>query len=814
MRIFATMLHLRILTFLALLSLSSYAQHSIRGKVTDSETQSPLPGVTVYIPDLKKGSVSNAEGMFVLDGLPKGKFLVELKFVGYTSWVQPIQVDGSVELTVSLTSVVTELNEVVVTGISHTTELKRNPIPITTINNQALVENTSSNVIENISKKPGMSQISTGAAISKPVIRGLSYNRIITLYDGIRQEGQQWGDEHGIEIDEFSVDRVEVIKGAGSLMYGGDGLGGVIHLLGPSPVAPGSLIGNWKSNYQTNNGLVGNSVMVAGNRNGIYWMLRGSQKIAKAYSNAFDGKVFNSGFHEKNFNAMLGINRKWGYSELAVSSFDQTVGLVEGERDSNGKFTRLKNDNGTEVETTTTTDELNSYSLFIPQQTIQHLRITNTSNIYFDGSRAQVNLGFQRNQRNEFGNVLDEDEAELSFDLKTLNYNLIYFFPALSAWEFSVGTSGMTQENKNRGEEFIIPEYRLFDWGAFGFVKRPIGKLDVAGGLRYDQRSLTIDPLYLDAEGNPTDDPSMTQKFSQANLTFSNLSASAGLTYEFSNQFTGKFNISRGFRAPNISELASNGQHEGTLRYEYGNYDLKPETSLQLDASVLLNSEHVTAEFSAFQNTIDHYIYTEKLLASNGLDSIPDPTDPSPAYQYIQGNAELFGGELMIDIHPHPLDWLHFENSFSIVRGINTSSQENDSAKYLPFIPAPRLQSELRANIKKMGNYFSNTFFKIEYNYFWKQNQVLLENGTETPTPSYSLWNLGMGTEIKSKKGSPLFQFYFTINNVLDKAYQHHLSRLKYAAENPVTGRVGVFNMGRNFSFKISVPITFRKATA
>jgi iron complex outermembrane receptor protein len=113
-----------------------------------------------------------------------------------------------------------------------------------------------------------------------------------------------------------------------------------------------------------------------------------------------------------------------------------------------------------------------------------------------------------------------------------------------------------------------------------------------------------------------------------------------------------------------------------------------------------------------------------------------------------------------------------------------------------------------------MGNNFSNTFFKIEYNYSWKQNQVLLENGTETPTPSYSLWNLGMGTEIKSKKGSPLFQFYFTINNVLDKAYQHHLSRLKYAAENTATGRVGVYSMGRNFSVKISVPITFRKANA
>ena len=192
---------------------------------------------------------------------------------------------------------------------------------------------------------------------------------------------------------------------------------------------------------------------------------------------------------------------------------------------------------------------------------------------------------------------------------------------------------------------------------------------------------------------------------------------------------------------------------------------------------------------------------------------VPDPGDPAPAYRYVQGHAVLNGGEFLIDLHPHPFDWLHFENSFSFVNAINKSRDHVDSAKYLPFIPAPKFQSELRANLKKIGKVFSNAFVKIDYNYFWKQDRVLLENGTETPTSSYSLWNAGIGSEIVNKRNDVLFSIYISANNLFDVAYQNHLSRLKYAPENPSTGRIGVFNSGRNFSFKLIVPIDFKKRT-
>jgi len=797
--------------FLLLCRLSLSAQQSLTGKISDADDQSPIPGATIYFPDLKRGVVSDQNGAYYIDHLPMGKFLVEFKFVGYSSEVRTVEIVGVTRFDIALSSKATELNEVVITGISQSSELKSNPIPIVTMSALALTKNTSTNLIDNISKLPGINQITTGGAISKPVIRGLSYNRIITLFDGIKQEGQQWGDEHGIEIDEFSVERVEIIKGAGSLMYGSDGIGGVINFLAPDPVPQGRIEGRWISNYQTNNGLIANSVHNAGNIKGIYWLVRASNKNARPYSNRYDGKVFNSAFRETDLNGFMGINRAWGYSQLSISSFSQSVGIIQGQRDAEGRFLYEQNVNGQPEEVLASSDDLQSYSLFIPHQSIIHKRIASTNSVHLGLSRMQVNVSYQNNQRQEFGNVLDENEKSLFFDLTTLNYNVNFFLPEKSDRQISFGTSGMGQNNQNKGKEFLIPEYSLFDWGVFGFVKQTINSLNLSGGIRYDQRQVHTDALYLDGQGNSTQPGNGDQKFQQSSPRFANVTGSFGISDKLTKQLTAKVNLSKGFRAPNLAELSSNGRHEGSFRYEYGNSALKAEDSYQVDAGIIFQTEHITTEMSLFYNDINHYIYIEKLLASDGSDSIPNPSEPAKAYQYVQGHAVLNGGEFLFDLHPHPFDWLHVENSFSFVKARNKSA--SDSARYLPFTPAPRFQSELRANIQKMGKFLSKVYIKLEYSYNWRQDRAFLENGTETVTPSYSLWNTGLGTDVVSAKGKTLFSFYFTITNLFDKAYQSHLNRLKYAPINPATGRAGVYNMGRSASFKIVVPFTFRKET-
>lgn len=798
-------------TFFLLLfsSGASLAQYALEGKVIDAYSEQPVIGASVYLPDLKKGAITNQQGIFRIDNVSRGKFLLQIKSIGYASLVRQIDVRGSMQITLSLSSSITELNEVVISGVSHSTELKKNPIPVVTVPAEALLKNHAFNIIDNITRKPGVDQISTGSAISKPVVRGLSFNRVITLYDGVRQEGQQWGEEHGVEIDEFSVERVEIIKGAGSLMYGSDGIGGVINFLPADPVHEGVVEGQWQSNYQSNNGLISNSLSNSGNIKGLYWAARISQKLARAYQNKYDGRVLNSGFRENDFSLVAGLNKSWGYTQFSAMSFNQNVGMVEGERDSNGKFLLPTNVNGAEEMVTATDEQLKSYTLYTPNQGIRHLRFANSTNIFWNNVRSQLNVGYQNNKRKEFGNVLDENEEELFFDLHTVNYSAIVYLPETNAWNFSIGTSGMWQRSVNRGEEFLIPEYDLRDWGAVVFAKKNFSKLDVAAGLRFDHRGLSISSLHLDEEGRPTRNSSAFQKFAAADLAFFNYSATAGATYQFTDIFSLKINASRGFRAPNISELASNGSHEGSLRYEYGNYALKPETSFQADVALLFNAPHLSLEASVFSNIINNYIYVEKLLSKDGSDSIPDIEDPVPAYRYTQGKALVTGGELLLDIHPHPLDWLHFENGLSVVYSQNKSA-DNDTAKHLPFTPAPRLQSELRADVKRWKK-FSALFFKIQHQWYGAQNRVFLENGTETETASYSLWNTGLGLDLNKRSQGKLLSFYFSVNNIFSTAYQHHLSRLKYAPENPITGRAGVFNIGRNFSFRIIVPITFKK---
>jgi iron complex outermembrane receptor protein len=252
--------------------------------------------------------------------------------------------------------------------------------------------------------------------------------------------------------------------------------------------------------------------------------------------------------------------------------------------------------------------------------------------------------------------------------------------------------------------------------------------------------------------------------------------------------------------------MGSNGIHEGTLRYELGNPDLKAETSLQLDYSLGYNSEHVSADLDLFTNRIDNYIFLAKLQSVSGSDSL---VDGNSVFKYTAGNATLAGGELTIDIHPHPLDWLHFENSFSLVNGVQ--KDQPDSSRFLPMIPAAKFTSDLKAASGSLGRHLKNSFVKIGVDYYFRQNHFYAAYGTETETPSYTLLNLSLGTDVHSNNKT-LFTCIISAENLLDEAYQSHLSRLKYAPQNFASGRKGVYNMGRNIGFKVIIPFQISKA--
>lgn len=775
---------------------------SLYGTITDAKTGEALVGASIYFSDLKSGSVSNAQGEYKIKNLPQGRYLIEVSFLGYASIVDHVLLNGDIEKNFSLTSSVVENEAVTVTGVSSASSVRKSPVPVDILKRQDLLRTPSTNLIDALSKTPGVSQISTGPAISKPTIRGLGYNRLVVVNDGVRQEGQQWGDEHGIEIDEYSVNKAEVLKGPASIMYGSDALAGVINILTNVPVAEGTIKGNIFSNYQTNNGMIGLNGNLAGNINGFNWNIYGTHKSAFDYTNKYDGRVFNSKFNEGDMGGYIGINKSWGYSHLLVSKFSQNLGLIEGDRDDvTGQFMKLINSQGMEDRVIAVGDDFKSRSPFLPRQHIEHFKVSTDNSFRTGNGRITVNLGFQRNQRQEFGNVLNPGEKGLFFELKTLSYNIQYHFPQNKDWETTIGINGMQQNNENKGAETLIPAYTLFDVGAFIYAKKSFQKLTVSGGIRADNRSLDSKELKEASE----------LRFEKFTKDFSNVSGSAGLSYEAGKDVTLKINVARGFRAPSIPELSSNGAHEGTNRYEYGERDLKSETSLQIDGGIDLNSEHVSLSVSLFYNNINHFIYYRKLSSAFGGDSLINVNGNSnTAFRFDQNNARLYGAEFNLDIHPHPLDWLHIENTFSYVRGL--MSEEHDGSKNLPFIPAARLMTDLRGDFSKKGDWIRNAYVNLELDNTFAQNNPFTGYNTETSTRGYTLLNAGIGTDIICRSKT-LFSIYLAANNITDVAYQNNLSRLKYTAENTVTGRMGVFNMGRSFSVKLNIPLDFTPRT-
>ena len=791
-----------ILSFFIFISVHAFAKNtpcklkgSLSGVITDGATGKPLSGVSVFISETRSGTTTNAKGEYFINSISEGTHLAEYSHVGYSTLALQITIMGDTKKDVILNTSVVENNAVVVTGVSRASQLKKVPFQVAVMRKEELQQTTSTNIIDAITRKAGVSAISTGPAISKPVIRGLGYNRVLTMNDGVRQEVHQWGDEHGIEIDEASVNKIEILKGPASLVYGSDAMAGVVNIITNVPTPSNTLKANIGSNYQTNNRLRSVYGNVAGNVNGFNWNLYGSAKASADYKNKYDGYVHNSKFNEHNTGGYIGYNGSWGFSHLLVSSFNLKTGLIEGARDAAGNFLKVLPGG---IEIPASVSDFKSTAPAIPYQHIRHFKIATDNNFKIGANNLTLNIGFQRNQREEIVNPDDAAERALYFDLKTTTYAAQFHLKEKNGWKPSIGTNGMYQTNTNRGVEQLIPNYNLTDAGVFIFTEKDFDKLTISGGLRYDKRHLVASQLF---------DEFGAAKGAAFTKNFSNVSGSAGFAYEVNKNVNLKLNIARAFRAPSIPELASNGVHEGTVRYEYGDQSLKSEVSTQADASVELNSTHVSFNLAGYVNSFRNFIFYRKLESVNGGDSIIIINGANnTAFRFDQRKASLAGLEATLDIHPHPIDWLHFQNTFSFVAGSLKESVEG--TKNLPFIPAPKLLTELRGDFKKTGHNIKNFYVKLEMDNTFRQSRAFTAYNTETATPDYTIFNAGVGTDVSDKKGKTLFTLNFAANNLSDVAYQSHLSRLKYAPQNLATGRNGVFNMGRNFSLKVNVPFS------
>jgi len=754
------------------MSTSLFSQQALQGQIEDPEGN-PLVGATIYLPELKRGTSSDEQGRFRLNDLPAGRHFLVVSYVGYASKTLEVNPAETPELSITLEEAHIEATEVVVTGLSRAHDRRRNPVPLSILRPEFFEHSRAESLAEGLARVPGISVLSTGPAIGKPVIRGLSHNRVIVVQDGLRQEGQQWGDEHGLEIDAQSVHRAEIFRGPASLLYGSDGIAGVISLESPPPVEEGHFRGGLSTAYHSNNRRREHGLFAALNNGTWNARLQGRLVDAQNFRNARDGVVFNSGFSQRSGQAAVGVQRPWGSSRLLLGTFNQKVFLPGGERDPTTGA--LLPEEG-------------------PFQKINHHRAVWQNQLLFEESALRFTIGAQQNRRREFehGNT-----PELFFDLRSLHYDLKYFLSPADDWELTLGGNGMAQWSFNKAEEVLVPEYRLHDEGVFAFARKSLQRWEFSGGLRFDHR------FVHGLEWRDEDDQPV---FTDFRRNFQELSGSLGAAFLPDEHLSLKLNLSKGFRSPNIAELGSNGVHEGTFRYEVGNTDLQPERSYELDLSVLWNTPHLSLSVSPFLNIIDRFIFLEKLGAQAGGDSlILADGELLPVFRFTQNDARLWGGELSLDFHPHPLDWLHLEQRFSAV----WAEQRNAPERFIPFIPPPRYDLELRLDLLRKHPRLRRFWLETDIEHHFAQNRALTANDFETPTPAYTLWNAALGVQFVNRRGQHVLSLLLAGRNLLDKAYQSHLSRLKYAPENPLTGERGISEMGRNFVMKLTVPLQF-----
>ncbi len=813
------------------------AQASLRGKVTDSKSNNILNGATIYIPDIKTGATSMADGTYEIKNIPEGTYLVEVTLLSYATKLSTIDIKKNTAKDFQMDPSPTQLKDVIVTGVISPTDKQKNPVPVTVVNYNYILQNSSTNVIDAITKVPGVSGITDGQSITKPVIRGLGYNRVLTINDGVEQVDQPWFDEFGIEADPDAVNRYEILKGPASLAYGSDAIAGVVNLIPEQPLPEGETKADIMYNYQTNNGLMNAMAHIAGTKNGISWSARVDNTMAHAYQNQNDSYVLNSQFSNFNTDGTIGIHRKWGYTQLHAGYFEMHTGIVDGTRDSaTGQQERPVAypdlNGGDPTYELPTHQEQVTYTPFVINQRIRHSKIVWDNSFAVGDGKIKAIVSWQKNSRQENNDPTVPNTPIIFYSSNAITYDLRYIFPERNGFNMSVGANGVYQSSKSLGLLLLIPNYNYFQIGGFAIGSKQIGNLTLSGGVRYDTRTFNGLDHWVDSttqEPAEANADNAFHEFEGFKSNFNGLSFSAGGAYNFTKNVHAKVNIARGWRAPNVAECGANGVHDGTVVYEIGDHTLTPETSLEEDVTFGVNSKDVDFEINAFNNSINDFIYSRGLQSVFGGDSINNTLNAvglgaAPVYKYTQGKANLYGGEVELNIHPAAAPWVELYSTVSLVYG--GLKNVPASVKYLPFVPPTRITSDLKFNIITPGHCVQNAYLKFGVQSYSQQKNIYQQyaiysglntaltpyeyEASQSATKGYILFSAGLGGNIISK-GHTFCQLYLICNNLFNTAYMDYMSRFKYYPVNYTTGRVGVFNMGRNLSIKVLVPIDLKK---
>ncbi len=780
-------------TSLSLFSLF-YAQetYNVKGIVVNTNNKVPVKGANIILNDLS--TTSSKKGTFSFKNVKKGTYTIRVIHSEYATKLIALNINGNTEkVIIDLEEVNNTLEEVKILGKSEKQKAHELPTTLVRISEEFMNSNRENSLMQTLSKIPGVSTINIGSGQSKPIIRGLGFNRVSVVQNGIKHEAQQWGNDHGLEIDQYGLEKINIIKGAASLSYGSDAIAGVIDIQQPKIPSINSFNGEVNLLAESNNNLLGTSTGLQARKEKWYYRTRFT------YRNYADYKVPTDKINYKSYIFELHNNRlrnTAGNEANAAFSFGYASDSFKSETFFSNVYAKsgfFANAHGLEVRTSTIDYDSNDRDIDLPYHKVNHFKMVNNSTLYKDSHTLQLELGFQNNHREEHSEPVPhgympkpDNSKERVFNKNTYSLNIRDDFKPNAKHHLVFGINTEFQNNNIGGWGFLIPEYNRFTVGFFAIDHFDItDDLHFQGGLRYDFGTVNTKAYYDWYPSTVNNNDNSTsyiylQRAQNKTLNFNNINGSVGLSYT-GNKTTYKLNLGKSFRIPLANELASDGVNYHMYRYEKGNLNLNPEESYQLDMDIDYTSKHVHFGISPFMNHFENFIYLNP--TSNYFETLQ-------IYEYTQSKVFRIGGEVRLGYK--------LSENFKVDTSVEYVYSEQTSGPKKGFtIPfSPPLSALISANyqFKKDVLFLKDLQVMVDYQITAKQDEIV---PPEEKTDGYQVVNLSLLSELNLFNSKKQAELRFKVNNVFNTKYFNHNSFYRL---------IDVPEAGRNISLSLTIP--------
>ncbi|MEN9919184.1 MAG: hypothetical protein RL662_1620 [Bacteroidota bacterium] len=774
--------------------------HSLFGEVRDKHTDELIPGALVSIKPMNINLQTDEEGHFHLINLVSREYVISVSMLGYTTLHEHVELKGKTHLVFLLDNSDVDLQEITVT-LDDRQGLHKKSTNIS-YKQSGIIDIASPNFTKVLTSIAGINSMDIGSGISKPIIRGLGFNRIAVIDRGIIQQNQQWGADHGIEINQFDIDNVIVHKGPRSLEFGSDAMAGAIEISADKPEGKNKYAGELVLYGASNNDMAGFAFKNELKHNKWYLNLVANVQSYGDYRvpadeftylsyvfPIYNRRLKNTAGRENNFAGTVRYDSHNFFTSFNISNNYQKAGFFPGAHGIPDLSAMQPDDSSRNVD--------------LPYSTANHFRIINNTQFKLPIGRLLINSGYQENHRQENSyfhshypdqqEPVDDPNLELDFRLKTSSVNAHLYMGEAANWQKTVGVSSEIQQNRIAGYGFLMPRFEQFAYGLYSIHTFPINtQWEFTGGMRYDIAKTDITGFYdsvladylLKQGYSPSEVAINAQRAYDITRNFGSFSGSVGVNYRpYNNNSRWKATLGKSFRFPTANELSSNGIHHGAFRHEEGNPNLDPEEGYTLDIDYAFVKNDFRLEASPFLTYFSNYIYLNPQAEFSILPG------GGQKYKYMQAEARFAGAE-------YTLNWDFWQYNRAKLSYLSKGSyvyNHNITTGYpLPFTPPLVLSNELAYSKSTPFQPIRFYRFVVEHKYYAKQSRIIQNEET---TPQTSLFNLSAGVDYKWNKF--LIQLNLQVQNLFDTQYMNHLSFYR---------KLNMLEPGRNIQLFVRIP--------